>query len=139
MPTRAAVSAGRARGIDTELTLAALTMALAARQPVPGLIPPADRGVQYASGDYVAALAALGARISMAARGNPYENAQAESFFKTLKHEEVYRKDYRTVEAAAANLERFIAEVYNRKRLHSRLDYLPPVEFEAALSVQAGG
>jgi putative transposase len=126
------------RWIDTDLTLAALTMALTARQPVPGLIHHSDRGVQYTSGDYVAAPKAVGARISMAARGNPYENAKAESFFKTLKHEEVYLKEYRTFEEAAANLERFIVDVYNTKRLHSSLGYQPPVEFEAALNVHAG-
>jgi putative transposase len=127
------------RWIDTELTLAALTMALTARRPAPGLIHHSDRGVQYASGDYVAALEAVGARISMAARGNPYENAKAESFFKTLKHEEVYLKEYRTFEEAAANLERFIADVYNTKRLHSSLGYLPPVEFEAAWAMMGKG
>ena len=97
MPTRAAVVGwALSRWIDTELTLAALTMALTTRRPAPGLIHHSDRGVQYASGDYVTALATAEARISMAARGNPYENAKAESFFKTLKHEEVYLKEYRT-------------------------------------------
>jgi transposase InsO family protein len=91
--SRRCVGWALSRWIDTDLTLAALTMALAARQPVPGLIHHSDRGVQYASGDDVAALEAVGARISMAARGNPYENAKAESFFKTLKHEEVYLKE----------------------------------------------
>lgn len=137
--SRRCVGWALSRWIDTDLTLAALTMALTARQPAPGLIHHSDHGVQYTSGDYVAALEAVGARISMAARGNPYENAKAESFFKTLKHEEVYRKEYRTCEEAAANLERFIADVYNTKRLHSSLGYLPPVEFEAAWSVNAGG
>ncbi len=127
------------RWIDTDLTLAALVMALAARQPLPGLIHHSDHGVQYASGAYVERLDAVGARISMAARGNPYDNAKAESFFKTLKHEEVYLKEYRTFEEAEANLERFIEDVYNTKRLHSSLGYLPPVEFEATLSMKAGG
>ncbi len=127
------------RWIDTALTLAALTMALTTRQPAPGLIHHSDRGVQYASGDYVTALEAVGARISMAARGNPYENAQAESFFKTLKYEEVYLKEYRSFEEAEANLERFIEDVYNTKRLHSSLGYLPPVEFEAAWAMMGKG
>ncbi len=119
------------RRIDTHLTLAALRMALTQRQPSPGLIHHSDRGVQYTSGDYVARLEASGAQISMAARGNPYENAKAESFFKTLKYEEVYLREYRTFAEAEANLDRFIEDVYNTKRLHSSLGYLPPAEFEA--------
>jgi putative transposase len=120
------------------LTRAALTTALARRQPAAGLINRSDRGVQYAGSGYVERLEGAGARISMAARGNPYENAKAESFFKTLNHEEVYMNEYRTVEEAATNLERFIEDVYNQKRLRSSLGYLPPVEFEAALSMNAG-
>ncbi len=127
------------RWIDPDLTLAALTMALAMRQPAPGLIHHSDQGVQYASGEYIARLEGAGARISMAARGNPYENAQAESFFKTLKYEEVYLKEYRTFEEALMNLEPFIEDVYNTKRLHSSLDYRPPVEFEAAWAMTGKG
>jgi putative transposase len=120
------------RAIDTRLTLAALARALALRQPAPGLIHHSDRGVQYASAEYVARLESAGARLSMSATGNPYHNAKAESFFKTLKREEVYLHEYRTFQEAEANLGRFIEDVYNRKRLHSRLGYLPPAEFEAA-------
>jgi transposase InsO family protein len=126
------------RHIDTRLTLAALDRALVSRQPAAGLIHHSDRGVQYASGDYVARLEGAGARISMAARGNPYENAKAESFFKTLKREEVYLHDYRTFDEAEANLGRFIEQVYNAKHLHSSLGYLPPVEFEAAHTTTGG-
>ena len=126
------------RTIDTRLTLAALEQALAARCPAPGLIHHSDRGVQYASGDYVARLAGVGALVSMAAVGNPYETAKAESFFKTLKCEEVYLQEYRTFAEAEANLDHFIAAVYNRKRLHSSLGYVPPSEFEAARRLATG-
>ena len=119
------------RTIGTRLTLAALDRAVAVRCPAPGLIHHSDRGVQYASGDYVARLAGIGAQISMAAVGTPYDNAKAESFFKTLKCEEVYLQQYRTFAEAEANLSRFIGDVYNTKRLHSSLGYLPPAEFEA--------
>lgn len=126
------------RRIDTSLTLAALEMALANRQPEAGLIHHSDRGVQYASGEYVARLEEAGARLSMAAVANPYENAKAESFFRTLKMEEVYIKDYRDFFEAEENLGVFIEEVYNKRRLHSSLGYLPPVEFEASYSTGAG-
>jgi putative transposase len=125
------------RTIDTELVLAALDHALAIRQPAPGLIHHSDQGVQYASVAYVARLEAAGAQISMAAVGNPYENAQAERFFRTLKHEEVYLRDYRTFAEAEANLERFIEDVYNTKRLHSSVGYRPPAEFEATFALTA--
>jgi putative transposase len=106
-------------------------MALAARRPSAGLIHHSDQGVQYASTEYVARLEEAGALISMAAVGNPYENAKAESFFRTLKMEEVYLKDYGAFGEAYENIGEFIEEVYNTKRLHSSLGYLPPVEFEA--------
>jgi transposase InsO family protein len=128
------------RWIDTRLTLEALEMALAARRPSAGLIHHSDRGVQYASSEYIGRLEEVGAQISMAAVGNPYENAKAESFFRTLKKiEEVYLKDYRTFEEAEQNMGHFIEEVYNEKRLHSSLGYMPPVEFEAdyALKVRS--
>jgi putative transposase len=118
------------RRIDTDLTLAALGRAIADRDPVPGLIHHSDHGVQYASTRYVARLEAIGARISMAAVGNPYQNAMAESFFATLKREEVCLHDYRTFAEAEANLQHFIETVYNHKRLHSSLGYCPPSEFE---------
>jgi putative transposase len=126
------------RFIDTRLTLCALEMAFATRRPDPGLIHHSDQGVQYASGEYVLRLEEAGARISMASVGNPYENAKAESFFRTLKMEEVYIKDYRDFEEAQENIGQFIEEVYNRKRLHSSLGYLPPVEFETLHALQAG-
>ncbi len=122
--------------LDTRLTLAALERALHARQPAPGLIHHSDHGVQYASSAYVDRLQAVGACISMAAVGNPYENAKAESFFKTLKYEEVYLKRYHTFAEAYANIATFIEDVYNAKRLHSSLGYRPPIEFEALYSIE---
>lgn len=120
------------RHIDTDLTLAALERAIAERRPAPGLIHHSDHGVQYASTRYVARLEQLGAQVSMAAIGNVYENALAESFFATLKREEVYLHDYQSFAEAETNLHRFIAAVYNHKRLHSSLGYRPPSEFEAS-------
>jgi putative transposase len=125
------------RWIDTRLTLSALQMAHCSRQPAPGLIHHSDQGVQYASSEYVLRLEEAGAKISMAAVGNPYENAKAESFFRTLKMEEVYLNDYQDFEEAEQNIGEFIEEVYNQKRLHSSLGYLPPVEFEARHAMQA--
>jgi putative transposase len=119
------------RTIDTPLTLAALNHAIALRQPEVGLIHHSDRGVQYASAAYVERLVGIGAQVSMSAKGNPYDNAKAESFFKTLKREEVYLKEYETFSDAEGQIGRFIDDVYNQKRLHSSLGYLPPVEYES--------
>ncbi len=118
--------------IDTNLALGALEEALATRDVKPGLIHHSDRGVQYASYAYTERLMSIGIQISMSAKGNAYDNAKAESFFKTLKQEEVYLKHYYTFEEASVNLGHFIEEVYNAKRLHSSLGYVPPIEFEAA-------
>ncbi len=118
--------------IDAQLALDALESALTAREVSPGLIHHSDRGVQYASAVYVQRLESIGAKVSMSAVGNPYDNAKAESFFKTLKSEEVYLKEYHSFAEAEANLEQFIEQVYNTKRLHSSLGYVPPVEFETA-------
>lgn len=94
--------------------------------------------MQYASSEYVDALEEIGARIGMAAVGNPYENAKAKSFFRTLKMEEVYIKDYCSFEEAQENIGEFMEEVYKKKRLHASLGYLPPVEFEALHALKAG-
>ena len=120
------------RRIDAQLAFGALEKALATRDVKPGLIHHSDRGVQYASRAYVERLLSVPAQISMSALGNPYDNAKAESFFKTLKQEEVYLKQYQTFEEAESNIGQFIEEVYNTKRLHSSLGYVPPIEFEMA-------
>ena len=105
-----------------------------ARRPAPGsLIHHSDRGVQYACGEYTALLEAHDIQPSMSRVGNPYDNAKAESFMKTLKHEEVDGRDYRDLEEARAAIGAFIEEVYNRQRLHSALAYRPPAEFETNL------
>src|SRR5689334_9499365 len=118
--------------MNTQMTSCALQQAIGERHPHPGLIHHSDRGVQYASHEYIERLQAIGAQISMSAVGNPYDNAKAESFFKTLKQEEVYLKEYNSFADAEQNLTTFIKKVSNEKRLHSSLGYLPPAEFEAA-------
>jgi putative transposase len=120
--------------LRASLAIAALTMALTARRPAPGsLIHHSDRGVQYACGDYSDLLAAHGIQPSMSRVGNPYDNAKAESFIKTLKYEQVDGRIYRDAEHARRDIGVFIEEVYNRHRLHSALAYRPPAEFEANL------
>ena len=119
------------RDMTTQLTLMALRRAINERHPPTGLIHHSDRGMQYTSHEYVEQLKHIDAQISMSSVSNPYDNAKAESFFKTLKQEEVYLKEYRSFEDAEANLDVFLEQVYNSKRLHSSLGYLPPAEFEA--------
>lgn len=118
------------RRIDAELCLQALKSALAAREPPPGCLHHSDRGVQYASHAYVATLEAAGMVISMSRTANPYDNAHMESFFKTLKYEEVHLANYETYADVIERLPHFIEEVYNSKRLHSSLGYCPPEEYE---------
>lgn len=116
--------------LDVSLTLSALKKALLTRSVQPGLIHHSDRGVQYGSHEYTDLLQTHGIGISMARKGNPYDNATAESFIKTLKYEEVYLCEYRTIQEAQQRIDYFIGEVYNEDRLHSALGYLPPSEFE---------
>ena len=121
------------RTLENELTLGALRMALARRIVEPGLVHHSDRGTQYASSDYTSLLKEHGITISMSRKGNPWDNAACESFMKTLKYEEVYRNDYRDLAEARASIREFMEKIYNQKRLHSALGYLPPAEFEANL------
>jgi len=123
------------RTLEAKLTIAALEMALSRRKVQVGLVHHSDRGVQYAADEYTGLLTQLGIQISMSRKGNPYDNARTESFMKTLKYEEVYRQEYRDLPDALRSLRRFIEKVYNEKRLHSALGYLPPAEFETNLVV----
>lgn len=128
--SRKAIGYAVSKNIDTGLTLSALDMAIESRHPPKGVIHHSDRGVQYASNDYVGLLTQHGFHISMARKGNPYDNAAAESFMKTLKVEEVYLWEYRTLADVERRLPYFIERVYNQRRLHSSLGYRPPDEFE---------
>jgi putative transposase len=109
-------------------------LALFAPQPPPALVHHSDRGVQYASHAYTEMLKQHHATISMSRKGNPYDNSACESFMKTLKQEEVYRNEYRDFHDARASIGEFLERVYNQKRLHSALGYLPPAEFENGVS-----
>jgi putative transposase len=119
------------RSMEDQLTLTALGMALSRRAVQAGLVHHSDRGSQYASNDYTDLLKTNGIDISMSRKGNPWDNAACESFMKTLKYEEVLRNEYRDLAEARSSITEFLEKVYNQKRLHSALGYLPPAEFEA--------
>ena len=119
------------RTMEDSLTLTALRLALSRRAVTKGLIHHSDRGSQYASGDYTKLLEDNEIDISMSRKANPWDNAACESFMKTLKYEEVHRNEYRDLEEARGCIAEFLEKVYNHKRLHSALGYLPPAEFEA--------
>jgi putative transposase len=119
--------------LDAELAVEALRMALATRRVEPGLVHHSDRGVQYASSAYTDLFKERGISISMSRRGNPYDNAQAERFMRPLKYEEVYLLEYETMAEARARISHFLEDVYNQKRLHSAIGYVPPAEFEQQL------
>jgi putative transposase len=119
--------------INAELCVAALKIALQERQPPPGCIHHSDRGVQYACAEYITLLIQAQMQISMSRTANPYDNAHMESFFKTLKYEEVHLANYESYDDVIQRVPRFIEEVYNSKRLHSALGYLPPQEYEMTI------
>lgn len=125
------------RHIDTDLTLNALRNAFRTRKgnDLNILIHHSDQGVQYASKEHVDCLKRHGILVSMSRKGNPYDNAFAESFIKTLKCEEVYLNEYGTFNDALTNIDRFIEEVYNSKRLHSSIGYKSPINFEKTLTL----
>ena len=124
------------RNMEDGLTVTALRMALSRRSIQPGLVHHSDRGSQYASNDYTDLLKANGIDISMSRKRNPWDNAACESFMKTLKYEEVLRNEYRDLAEARASIPEFLEKIYNQKRLHSALGYVPPIEFEAQLQAK---
>lgn len=124
------------RTMEESLTLEALRMALLRRVVGPDLVHHSDRGSQYASYAYTDLLKENGIAISMSRKGNPWDNAACESFMKTLKYEQVHRNEYRDLAEARSFIGEFLEKTYNRKRLHSALNYVPPAEFEAHLAAQ---
>lgn len=132
--SRKVIGHALSRRLMDELTIAALNMAITQRHLADGCIHHSDQGGQYASDDYINKLTEHKFKISMSRQGNPYDNAMAESFMKTLKYEEVRLWDYKNMDDVLKRVPFFIVEVYNKKRLHSSLGYVPPNEFESSYS-----
>lgn len=135
--SRRAIGWAISNRINAGLCVAALQHAIQTRDPPPGCVHHSDRGIQYVSDTYMSILEERGFVVSMSRRGNPYDNAAAESFMKTLKYEEVYLNDYETMQDVLERVPRFIEDIYNKKRIHSALGYLTPSEFEAKLQVRS--
>jgi transposase InsO family protein len=137
--SRRAIGWQLGESLDASLTVQALEMALRERAWRPGvLVHHSDRGVQYAAGQYVKLLQEREILISMSRKGNPYDNAKAERFMRTLKEEEVNGKQYRDLAEARAQIAEFLEQIYNRQRLHSALRYLTPAEFEEQEEAEGG-
>jgi putative transposase len=134
--SRRVVGWALSRSLSSRFTVAALKMAIAERQPPPGLVHHSDRGVQYAGREYALLLEKHHMLASMSRPGNPYDNARCESFMRTLKREEINARSYRDLEDLQANIAVFIEEYYNQKRMHSALGYRSPQDFEHALKDQ---
>lgn len=130
--SRKVIGYALSRRLLDELTVAALNMAISQLHPAEGCIHHSDQGGQYASDNYINKLTEYKFKISMSRQGNPYDNAMAESFMKTLKYEEVRLWDYKNMDDVLRRVPYFIAEVYNKKRLHSSLGYVPPDEYESS-------
>jgi len=133
--SRKAIGYGLSKRLDTKLALGALQMAIGDRHPDPSCIHHSDRGIQYASREYVRELESYGFQISIGRKANPYENAHAESFIKTLTSEEVELWEYCTMKDGQERISYFLKDVYNHKSLRSSLDYQPPCEFEAMVLI----
>ena len=131
--SRKIVGYALSENIDTDLALSALKAALETRKPAAGCVHHSDQGIQYCSKEYTDYLHNNEFGISMSRRGNCYDNAKAESFFKTLKREEVYLWDYQTIDDGRKSVSHFVEQVYNAKRLHSSLGYCAPDVFEESL------
>ncbi len=129
---------GLGDSLDTTLALAALRQAIQLRRPAPGLVHHSDRGIQYASKQYVALLLKHHIAPSMSRAGNPYDNAKCESFMKTLKQKEIHTREYCDRADLEAHIAHFLEQYYNRQRLHSALNYRSPEQFERSLLETCG-